>query len=116
MLYSMLKMDPFMGMLLRIRDSVETTRRELLNVPTVPSCLMSPSYIGALHTYLTSFMRRTQPLLDIDSKQAATVEEFNTLWDAGELDEGWIDESQKAPPDGSGEAIWCTACEYFKMM
>ncbi|KAH8993889.1 hypothetical protein EDB86DRAFT_2928274 [Lactarius hatsudake] len=67
------------------------------------------TYIGALHTYLTSFIRRTQPLLDIDSKQAAIVEEFGIKWDAGEL-EGWIDEG-KAPPDDSGEGIWCTACQ-----
>jgi len=68
------------------------------------------TYIGALHTYLTSFIRRTQPLLDINSKQTATVEEFDLKWDAGEL-EGWIEESHKAPPDGSGEGIWCTACQ-----
>jgi splicing factor 3A subunit 3 len=72
---------------------------------------MSPRYTGALHTYLTSFIRRTQPLLDVDSKHAATVEEFDIKWDAGEL-EGWTEEDQKAPPDGSVEGIWCTACEY----
>ena len=85
-------------------------RRELLKVLPILSCFMSPRYIGALHSYLTSFIRRTQPLLDIDSKQAETVEEFDIKWDAGEL-EGWTDESQKAPPDDSGEGIWCTACE-----
>lgn len=72
-------------------------------------------YIGALHNYLSSFIRRTQPLLDIDSKQTAMVEEFDIKWDGGEL-EGWVDEGQKAPPDGSGEGIWCTACEYPTMM
>jgi hypothetical protein len=33
-------------------------------------------YIGALHIYLKSFMRRTQPLVDIDSKQTAAIGEF----------------------------------------
>ena len=68
-------------------------------------------YILALHTYLTSFMRRTRPLVDVDSKQTATIEEFNRKWDEGEF-EGWADVSQKAQVDGSVEGIWCTACKY----
>ena len=87
----------------------------LLNVPLIHPCLIPLRYIGALHTYLTSFVRRTQPLLDIDSKQTATVEEFDLKWDAGEL-EIWTDDGQKAPPDGSVEGIWCTACEFSTIM
>jgi len=68
------------------------------------------TYIGALHTYLTSFMRRTQPLVDIDSKQTAAIEEFEKKWEANEL-EGWTEASPKAQADGSGEGIWCTACQ-----
>ncbi|KAH9959239.1 RNA splicing factor PRP9 [Russula dissimulans] len=67
-------------------------------------------YIHALHTYLTSFMRRTQPLVDVDSKQTNVMEEFEKKWEAGEL-EGWADASQKARVDGSGDGIWCTACQ-----
>jgi len=55
-------------------------------------------------------MRRTQPLLDTESKQTATIEEFNKMWEAGELD-GWTDVGQKAQADGNGEGIWCTACQ-----
>ena len=55
-------------------------------------------------------MRRTQPLVDIESKQTSTIEEFDKKWEADEID-GWTaDGSQKAQVDGSGEGIWCTAC------
>ena len=67
-------------------------------------------YILALNNYLTSFMRRTQPLVDIDSKQTATIEEFNRKWDEGEF-EGWADVNQKAQVDGTVEGIWCAACK-----
>ena len=56
-------------------------------------------------------MRRTQPLVDIDSKQTAAIEEFEKKWEANEF-EGWTDASPKAQADGSGEGIWCTACKY----
>jgi len=56
-------------------------------------------------------MRRTQPLVDVDLKQTAAIEEFNKKWDAGEL-EGWADVNQKVQLDGSGEGIWCAACKY----
>ncbi|KAI0306834.1 hypothetical protein B0F90DRAFT_1682728 [Multifurca ochricompacta] len=68
------------------------------------------SYISALQNYLTSFIRRTQPLVDIDSKRTAMIEEFNKKWEADEL-EGWVDAGQKAPADASEEGIWCTACQ-----
>jgi splicing factor 3A subunit 3 len=73
-------------------------------------CSICPRYIGALHTYLTSFMRRMQPLVDIDSKQTAAIEEFEKKWEASEL-EGWTEASPKVQADGSGEGIWCTACK-----
>ena len=72
---------------------------------------MCLGYILALQTYLTSFMRRTQPLVDVDSKQTAVIEEFNKKWEAGEL-EGWADVNQKAQVDGSREGIWCAACKH----
>jgi hypothetical protein len=56
-------------------------------------------------------MRRTQPLVDIDSRQTAAIKEFETKWEADEL-EGWTDASPKVQTDGSGEGIWCTACKY----
>src|SRR5258708_32504838 len=54
-------------------------------------------------------MRRTQPLVDIDSRQTAEIEEFNKKWDEGEY-ESWAD--VKAQVDSSGEGIWCAACKY----
>ena len=68
-------------------------------------------YILALHSYLTSFMRRTQPLVDVDSKQASTIEEFDKKWEADEV-EGWVDVIQKVQVDGNGEGIWCAACKH----
>jgi hypothetical protein len=56
-------------------------------------------------------MRRTQPLVDIDSKQVTVIEEFNRKWDEGEF-EGWTDVNQKPQVDGSVEGIWCAACKY----
>jgi len=91
---------------------LETMRRTFLQYPSVPfACSVCSRYIGALHTYLTSFMRRTQPLVDIDSKETAAIEEFEKKWEANEL-EGWTDASPKAQADGSEEGIWCTACKY----
>jgi len=55
-------------------------------------------------------MRRTQPLVDIDSKQTAAIEEFEKKWEASEL-EGWTEAGPKVQADGSGEGIWCTACK-----
>jgi hypothetical protein len=60
-------------------------------------------------------MRRTQPLLDTESKQTASIEEFNKKWEAGELD-GWTDVEQKAQADDNGEGIWCTACKYSLLL
>jgi hypothetical protein len=74
-------------------------------------CLVCLRYILALHTYLTSFMHRTQPLVDIESKQTATIEEFNKKWEEGEF-EGWTDVNQRPQVDGTVEGIWCAACKY----
>ena len=58
---------------------------------------MSPRCIDALSTYPTPFIRRAQPLLDIDSDRTATIEEVDVKWDAREP-EGWAEESQEATP------------------
>ncbi|TFY67881.1 hypothetical protein EVG20_g3784 [Dentipellis fragilis] len=70
------------------------------------------AYILSLHTYLMSFMRRTQPLVDVQSQQQEAETDFNTRWEAGEI-QGWDEVSQKTQANGNGatEGIWCSACQ-----
>lgn len=68
-------------------------------------------YIKALHTYLVSFSKRAQPLLDVETQQREAEEVFSRQWEAGEI-EGW-EEAYKTNPAGEGEGIWCAACEYI---
>ena len=58
-------------------------------------------------------MKRSQPLVDIESQQREAEEQFNKTWDAGELEE-WQDSRQsKAPAAENVEGgIWCAACKY----
>ncbi|KAI0743275.1 hypothetical protein BC629DRAFT_1599629 [Irpex lacteus] len=66
-------------------------------------------YIKALHTYLLSFTKRSQPLFDVDSHQREAEEVFTRQWEAGEI-EGW--EENRAAKVGEGvEGIWCAACQ-----
>jgi splicing factor 3A subunit 3 len=61
-----------------------------------------------LYNYLLSFSKRTQPLVDVDALQHQAEEEFDALWEAGNV-EGW----ESAPKSNAiGEGIWCPACEY----
>ncbi|KAJ4479330.1 hypothetical protein J3R30DRAFT_3477551 [Lentinula aciculospora] len=73
------------------------------------------TYIKALHTYLLSFTRRTQPLGDVAIQQQEAAAEFEKLWEAGELSD-WKEENgngKKAAMNGStnGSGIWCSACQ-----
>lgn len=69
------------------------------------------SYIKNLHTYLLSFAKRTQPLVDVQSQQEAADEEFNRKWEAEEIP-GWEERTSKAPTNGNGAAgIWCAHCK-----
>jgi len=67
-----------------------------------------PSYLSGLYSYLLSFTKRTQPLVDVDAAQIQVEEEFNRLWEEGKID-GWTSGPQT---NGSGavEGIWCPAC------
>ncbi|KZT13015.1 uncharacterized protein LAESUDRAFT_690087 [Laetiporus sulphureus 93-53] len=70
-------------------------------------------YIKALHAYLISFIKRAQPLVDIESQQREAEAEFVKKWEAGEI-EGWEEERPSKPAangDGNGEGIWCAACQ-----
>lgn len=65
-----------------------------------------------MHDYLLSFLKRTQPLIDIDSKHREYEAEFLKKWEAGDFDAEWEDQGNKRVPS-SEEAggIWCSACE-----
>ncbi|THH19917.1 hypothetical protein EW146_g1362 [Bondarzewia mesenterica] len=70
-------------------------------------------YIRSLHTYLMSFIHRTQPLVDVDSRQRAVEADFDKKWEAGEI-EGWLETNQRSAQvngNGSSEGIWCSACQ-----
>ncbi|KAJ3822435.1 hypothetical protein F5880DRAFT_1574718 [Lentinula raphanica] len=73
-------------------------------------------YIKALHTYLFSFTKRTQPLGDVHLQQQEATAEFEKSWEAGELAD-WKEEESKGKKqptvNGStnGSGIWCSACQ-----
>lgn len=73
------------------------------------------SYIKNLHTYLLSFTKRTQPLVDVETRQQEAEIEFNTKWEAGEVAD-WEESSGKAQAVSNGTigGIWCSACKYFR--
>ncbi|KAG1892248.1 hypothetical protein F4604DRAFT_1912976 [Suillus subluteus] len=70
-------------------------------------------YIQHLHDYLLSFVKRTQPLVDIQTKHQEAEVEFYQKWEDGEFVD-W-DESKTAKrsanADGAGEGMWCSACQ-----
>ena len=72
-------------------------------------------YVRSLAEYLEDFMKRTRPLEDLASLFASFDEDFEKTWEANEVS-GWGSEvSTKAPSapmtEGTGEGIWCAACE-----
>ncbi|KAI0034117.1 hypothetical protein K488DRAFT_77483 [Vararia minispora EC-137] len=67
------------------------------------------AYIHGLQSYLTAFMRRTQPLVNIDSQLAEAETEFTKKWGEGEI-EGW-GEVKKTEGNGADDGIWCPACQ-----
>ncbi|KAH9850741.1 RNA splicing factor PRP9 [Lenzites betulinus] len=68
-------------------------------------------YVRALHTYLVSFTKRSQPLVDVETQQREAEEQFNKSWESGETEE-WEEAQRKAPENGGSEAgIWCAACQ-----
>ncbi|KAL1944313.1 hypothetical protein VTO73DRAFT_3498 [Trametes versicolor] len=67
-------------------------------------------YIRALHAYLISFTKRSQPLIDVESQQREAEAHFNTYWELDESND-WEEAQVKAPENGSGDGIWCAACQ-----
>ena len=68
-----------------------------------------PRYIKALHSYLLSFIKRAQPLVDVETQQKDAEAIFSQQWDAGEI-EGWGEKTVKTDLP-SGDGVWCSACE-----
>ncbi|KAI0321996.1 hypothetical protein OF83DRAFT_1050217 [Amylostereum chailletii] len=83
--------------------------RQVLHSTYDISLTLSFSYIRSLHTYLLSFLRRTQPLVDIDSRQRDAETAFGNLWETGDIHE-WL-ESSKTQEGNNTEGIWCPACQ-----
>ena len=79
-----------------------------LDIP-VSMVLTEPefSYLQSLHSYLLSFTKRTQPLVDVNDQQEQALTEFEKLWEQGQLS-GWEDATGA---NEGGEGIWCAACE-----
>lgn len=72
-----------------------------------------PSYLSGLYSYLLSFTKRTQPLIDVDAAQLHVEEEFNRLWEEGKMD-GWMNGPKT---NGGGvEGIWCPACSPLSLL
>ncbi|CCM05550.1 uncharacterized protein FIBRA_07777 [Fibroporia radiculosa] len=70
-------------------------------------------YIKALHTYLVSFTKRAQPLVDVDSRQREAELKFARQWEDGQTDD-WEESRQGKPVANGGdkaEGIWCAACQ-----
>lgn len=72
-------------------------------------------YVGGLASYLEGFMRRIRPLEPLDELFANLDEEFEKLWESGQV-AGWGPEESKngtAGPvtEGTGEGIWCPDCQ-----
>ncbi|KAG5652668.1 hypothetical protein H0H81_004160 [Sphagnurus paluster] len=69
------------------------------------------TYIQILHSYLLSFVKRTQPLEDISTHQERAEAEFNDKWEANEVS-GWEESKPQALANGNGSVgIWCAACQ-----
>jgi hypothetical protein len=72
---------------------------------------MPTRYIKSFHDYLLSFVKKTRPLVDIESQQRAAETEFNQMWEAEDV-KGWEETSSgKSQANGTG-GIWCSACKY----
>ncbi|KAF8639817.1 hypothetical protein AX17_001074 [Amanita inopinata Kibby_2008] len=71
------------------------------------------TYLKNLYTYLLSFVKRTQPLVDIDAQQRTAEEEFEKRWEAREISD-WEDVTiGESRPNGTDSGIWCSACQKY---
>ncbi|THH12237.1 hypothetical protein EW145_g128 [Phellinidium pouzarii] len=71
------------------------------------------NYITALYSYILSFSKKTQPLVDLSTQQKLAELEFDSLWTDGKIP-GWSDpqsEDARASGNVEGKGIWCNACQ-----
>lgn len=59
---------------------------------------------------MLSFVKRTQPLEDIESQQRSAAADFDKKWQMEEIP-GWEDIESKSQPNGESAGIWCSACK-----
>lgn len=71
--------------------------------------LMAFRYIRNLHSYLLSFMKKTRPLEDVDSRQRDAAVDFDKKWEAGDFSD-W-DYPEHIPQPNGESSIWCGACK-----
>lgn len=73
-------------------------------------------YVGDLASYLESYVRRTRPLEDLPKMFQKIDRDFDQDWEAGKVP-GWPREQKSTTStsdlqtEGSGEGVWCAACE-----
>lgn len=84
------------------------------------------NYLIDLRKYLDSFLRKTQPLANVDQTAAKATSLFEEEWEEGKV-EGWQQQGLEvfggaqgkgkaaatAPAPAEGEGIWCAACRRF---
>ncbi len=71
-------------------------------------------YVGALASYLESFMRRTKPLEDLEALFSRFDEGFQKAWEADDIPEWSAHQNStlaQPNPETSGEGVWCADCE-----
>ena len=73
-------------------------------------------YVADLAQYLKGFVRRTRPLEDLPKLFTKLDREFESDWDKGTVP-GWVQgevpsaRTTEPQTQGTGEGIWCPACE-----
>ncbi|CAK7268799.1 Pre-mRNA-splicing factor sap61 [Sporothrix epigloea] len=77
-------------------------------------------YVGSLSDYLTSFMRKTRPLENLDRVFLGFDNDFEALWEKDGL-ANWIAAAPASAPESHGtgstpllssaDAVWCADCE-----
>lgn len=81
------------------------------------------NYLIDLRKYLDSFLRKTQPLANVDEIAAKATSQFEEEWEQGKV-EGWEQQGlevfggaqgkgKTAAAPAEGEGIWCAACRRF---
>ncbi|KAK0554492.1 Pre-mRNA-splicing factor sap61 [Tilletia horrida] len=80
-------------------------------------------YLTNLQSYLLGFLRKTQPLLNVDALEQRILRESEQAWEDGTAP-GWNEKEEtlygkgkakgnKSASESQGEGIWCEACAKF---